>query len=158
MVLFIFLSCNKHNGPQSAADKIAGGYFGFGLYIPGNLQVYTSDTCLRPQWGALQGVSKSGLGISYVNDSTIYVESQGLTGNLVIHENGNIISDTNRIIIYTIDKKGLTMRMKDTFPSSACVPLDPYYYVKQEMTGNPPTPKLYYYSVRTWNFDGEKYK
>jgi len=157
--VLLFLQCSKSSSaPETAAHKLAGEYSGLALYIKGNIEVYVSDFCQQPVWGPLQSLAQYSTVISVVNDSTINVISDGVSGNFVVHENGNLITDSKGIISFKTDTKVIKVTDADSKPASVCVPLDQYYYVKQEPTGNPPTLKYHYYSIRTWNFEGAKIK
>jgi hypothetical protein len=156
--VLLFLQCSKSSTPQSVAQKIAGEYSGLALYIKGNVEVYVSAFCQPPVWGPLQSIAQYSTVMSVVNDSTVSVSSQGVSGNFVIHENGNFIEDAKKIISFKIDTRVLKVTDADSTPASACTPVDQYYYVKQEPTGNPPVLKFHYYSIRTWNFEGAKIK
>jgi len=156
--VLLFLQCSKSSTPPSVAQKIAGEYSGLALYIKGNVEVYVSDFCQQPVWGPLQSIAQYSTVISVVNDSTVSVSSPGVSGNFVVHENGNFIEDAKKIVSFQIDTRVLKVTDADSMPASVCPPFDQYYYVKKEPTGNPPVQKFHYYSIRTWNFEGAKIK
>ena len=157
--LFLFLRCSKSSdAPATIPQTMSGEYSGLALYIKGNLQVYVSDFCQQPVWVPLQMIGTYTTVVSAINDSTIKVVSDGVNGNFVVHQNGNIVTDAKGIINFKLDTKVLTVKDADPQPASVCTPFDQYYYVKQEPTGNPPVLKYHYYSIRTWNFEGAKIK
>src|SRR6478735_842140 len=84
--VLLFLQCSKSNPPEPVAHKLAGEYSGLALYIKSNIEIYVSDFCQQPVWGPLQSLAQYSTVISVVNDSTINIISDGVTGNFVVHE------------------------------------------------------------------------